>query len=169
MPIVSRLDVVVLDQALAARSPTLDMRARSLMMQTLQSMLITMLTSRVMVHGLIVMHLAWLTERLALPGDAFAMDPRQYEYFIARGGEGWWSVVFAIGALLGALGLVTRSRIVRVASAFSMGTVEFTIAHGLTISRAAPTAGPTYGTLAVICGWLILVHWLPNRLPDFKG
>ena len=139
----------------------IDARARQALLAALRQLLKAMLNSRLVVHCLIVFHLFWLTLRLAEPGDAFALDPRQYAYFIARGGEAAWVVVFGLGGLLGLLGLCIPWRVTRIAGAMCMGTVEFVIAHGLTTSRAAPTAEPTYGTLAVFCAWLILVHWLP--------
>ena len=153
--------------ALRAIVPPLEQRARQAVLAGLAILLRTILVSRLMVHAMIVLHLFWLTRVLALPGDAFSMDPRQYAWFLARGSEMAWSLVVCVGAMIGFLGLCVPRRLARICGAACMGTVEFVMDHGLIAGHAAPTGAPTYGTLVIMCSWLIIVHWLPDRPPDF--
>ncbi len=146
---------------LAAVAPY-EERAREAAVSALLRLMELVLHSRAFVHMILVLHLTWLAERLSGPGDAFELDPRQYAWFIGRGGAAAWLHVFAVGALLGVLGLVIGRRWSRVAAATAMGTVEFVVARGLTSSGAAPTAEPTYGVLVILAGWLILMQWMPT-------
>ncbi|MGI4851613.1 MAG: hypothetical protein ACRYGR_06695 [Janthinobacterium lividum] len=122
------------------------------------------LNTRNFVQAMVAVHLLWLAKRLAEPGNAFLADPKQYRFFLEKGGEHAWMLVFMLGGLAGLAGLWGGKRWTRVTGAFAMGTVEKVIAWGLTSSGAAPTAGPTYGILVVLCSWLILAQWMPR--PD---
>ena len=145
---------------LAAVAPY-EERAKAVALSGLLRLVELVLHSRDFVHVILMVHLGWLASRLSGPGEMFNLDPHQYSWFLHRGGAAVWVHVFAIGSLLGLLGLVIGRRWSRVAAAAAMGTVEFVIARGLTASGAAPTAEPTYGVLVAMAGWLIIVQCLP--------
>ena len=126
-------------------------------------LLVLLLNGRAVMHGLLTLHLGWEAWRLAQPGDSFQADPLQYAQLIAHGGEGFWCRFLALGAVAGLIGLLVPRKLTRIPGAVLMGVVEYSLAHYLTASGAAPTAGPTYDILTLTAFWLMIAHWLPGH------
>ncbi len=141
----------------------LGQRARAAFSGWCWHLLVLLLNGRAVMHGLLTLHLGWEAWRLAQPGDSFQADPRQYAQLIAHGGEAFWCRFLAIGGLAGLIGLLVPRKLTRVPGALLMGVVEYSLAHFLTASGAAPTAGPTYDVLTLTAFWLMIAHWLPDH------
>lgn len=94
--------------------------------------------ARMMIHVQLIVILAWLGFVLILPGATFSTTPA-WRYFAQMGSEEAWAVTFFISAGIGAVGIDTPRRWVKLASVLFLATVHGALA--LLFLRGNPYGG----------------------------
>lgn len=103
--------------------------------------------ARAAIHLALTAVMAWLALVLALPDDTFRLSPA-YALMAAMGREDAWAVAFWAVACIGAAGLSTPSRGLRLASVLTLATMHGVVALCFGVSSPATTGSGTYAVLA---------------------
>lgn len=91
--------------------------------------------------------MAWLAIVLALPGDTFGQG-RGWSEFAKLASEGTWAMVFWLVASLGAMGLSTPLRALRLCSVLVLPSAYAVIAGLMLWAAPAGSGSGTYGVMA---------------------
>lgn len=118
--------------------------------------------ARMAIHVALTAILAWLALALILPGDTFG-NSGAWRLFARIAPEDEWAVAFFLGAVVGALGVDTRHRTLKVASILALATAHGTLA--LLFLFGNPTGGAS-GTFAIVA---LLGYYLAFRQIRWRG
>ena len=111
--------------------------------------------ARFAIHLALTIEMAWLAVILALPGDTFGQG-RGWSQFAELGTENHWAMAFWLTASLGASGLTTSSRVLRLCSVLALSS-GYGIIAGLML-WGSPT-GSGSGTYAMFAALGYYLAW----------
>lgn len=107
------------------------------------------LDARFAIHAALTLDMAWLAVILAMPGDTFA-QARGWSEFAKLGPENCWAMAFWLVASLGAVGLSTPSRAVRLFGVLVLSSTYGVIAGLMLWGAPSGSGSGTYAVLAVL-------------------
>lgn len=103
--------------------------------------------ARMMIHFQLTSILGGLGFILLLPGDTFA-STAAWRFFASVAPENVWAGVFLIFACVGAMGLTTANRFIRIASIFLIATIHAIMAAFFLAGNPGGGASWTYANIA---------------------
>ena len=99
------------------------------------------------IHLALCAVLAWLALLLSAPGDTFPTSV-SYRVMAAVASEPRWALAFWAGASVGAFGLATPCRVLRLACVLVLASLHGAVALCFALSNPMTTASGTYAVLA---------------------
>jgi hypothetical protein len=116
--------------------------------------------ARMAIHLALTLVLAWLGFVLVLPGNTFDTTPA-WRIFARSATEGEWAMMFFAGAIVGALGIDTRHRWLKLVSILLLATAHGTLAILFLVSNPTGGASGTFAVVAMLGYYLAWrrAHW----------
>ena len=111
--------------------------------------------ARLALHLALTLIMAWLAMVLAWPGDTFGTS-QSYAIMRRIAPEEAWAMAFWMVASVGAAGLLTTNRPVRLVSVLVLATAHGVVALSFVLGNPATTGTGTYAVLAGLgyyLGW----------------